>query len=81
MRFDSITLIALLLSLPSCRSVPKATKEEIAIRDQWAARVSPTARDKVFAEADRHAEWGEKMKIRFEVERFQKYLRDHGKKD
>jgi ABC-type uncharacterized transport system auxiliary subunit len=65
---------ALLLTIAGCRTMPKATKQEISVRDMWAAQVPEPSRRKIMDEAERHTEWGDKVKIKFEVEHFQKYL-------
>jgi hypothetical protein len=60
------------LASSSCTPIPPATPQERSVRDQWAAKVSPEARQQVMAEADRHTNWGEKRKIQYEIDRFQK---------
>jgi hypothetical protein len=69
-RFLAIAIAA--ASGTSCNPIPPATAQERSVRDQWAARVSPDARQQVIAEAERHTNWGEKRKIQYEVDRFQK---------
>lgn len=63
-----------LLAIAGCRAMPKATKQEISVRDMWAAQVPEPTRRKIMDEAEHHTEWGDKVKIKFEVEHFQKYL-------
>jgi hypothetical protein len=73
-------LIAALMLVSACSSVPKADPEEIEIRDQWAALVPADEREKIVAEAERHTGWGEKAKIRYEVDSFQKYVKAQDRK-
>ena len=75
-----VIAVAALFLASDCRTVPEATSEELAIRDQWAALVPEATRQAVVEEAARHTEWGEKRKVRFEVERFEHYVHDREKK-
>ena len=77
MRLPSLFFPAgLLVFLPACAQVPPATREEIKLRDDWAARVFPPVRQQVIEDADRHTNWGEKRKIQYEIERYQHAYRD-----
>lgn len=58
-----------------CRGIPTATPEEIRVRDEWAASIPADDRRRIMDEANHHGEWGEKRKIRFEVEQFQRVLK------
>ena len=58
--------------MTGCRGIPKATPEEIRVRDEWAASVPAQDRQRIMEEASHHGDWGEKRKIRFEVEHFQR---------
>jgi hypothetical protein len=71
-RRSLLAIAAAVAMAVSCTPVPPATAQERSARDQWAARVSPQARQEVMAEADRHTNWGEKRKIQYEIDRFQK---------
>ena len=66
--------------LVSCTGVPAASKDEIYARDQWAQKVSPTVRQQVHAEAERHTNWGEKRKVQFEISRYQHAYQQEQKK-
>jgi hypothetical protein len=76
----AISSIAAALVLAACQSVPKADPEEIEIRDQWAAKVPPADRDRVIAEAEHHTGWGEKAKLRYEVDQFQRLVKSQDRK-
>ena len=76
MKTSAVILCYLLVVVPACRTVPPATAQERSARDQWAALVSPVERQTVYDEAARHTDWGEKRKIRFEIERFEHILRE-----
>lgn len=67
--------LILIAAVSSCAHVPAATPQEISARDQWAKRVSAAARQQVFADADRHTGWGEKRKIQYEIDQFQRIER------
>jgi hypothetical protein len=67
-----VSAFAFAASASSCTPIPPATPQERSARDQWAAKVSPEAQQQVMAEADRHTNWGEKRKIQYEIDRFQK---------
>jgi hypothetical protein len=67
-----VTVWAAAAFASSCSPIPPATPQERSVRDQWAAKVSPEARQQVMAEAERHTNWGEKRKIQYEIDRFQK---------
>src|SRR5438128_500753 len=76
MRLGTAILVLFFLALPACRTVPPATPEERALRDQWAALVPLRDRQQVLDEAARHTDWGEKRKIRYEVERYEHLVRE-----
>jgi hypothetical protein len=57
--------------LGGCRTMPRATPRELEIRDEWAALVTPAERERVMGEAQKHTEWAERRKVRYEVDRFQ----------
>ena len=78
MKIPCLLFAFTLLVVTGCRTVPKATPEEIAIRDKWAAMVPMASRRQIFDEADRHTDWGEKRKIRFEVEQFERIVHGSG---
>ena len=77
MTFKKIsTALYIYLSLiTGCRGIPTATPEEIRVRDEWAASIPADDRRRIMEEASHHGEWGEKRKIRFEVEQFQRVLK------
>ena len=74
MRSVAVFITCILLSPLGCRSIPKATPEEVTQRDRWAALVSSQDRERIIDEAERHGDWGEKRKIHFEVEHFQRLV-------
>ena len=63
-----------------CESIPRPTAEELKVRDQWAAVVSPETRRKVIAEIDRHTGWAEKRKVLFEIDQYQHVYREAERK-
>ena len=71
-RVLSILCVPIAAAALSCSPIPPATPQERSVREQWAAKVSPEARQQVVAEAERHTNWGEKRKIQYEIDRFQK---------
>ena len=70
MKNISTIISCALLTALGCRQIPKATPQEITQRDRWAAMVSSEDRQRITDEAERHGDWGEKRKIRFEIEHF-----------
>jgi hypothetical protein len=72
--------VSLYAGLTGCRSMPQATPREREIRDEWAALIPPATRDRVITEAERHTEWGERRKVRYEVDRFQHLYNEQQKK-
>ena len=75
-----VILFPLAAALASCAHLPPASQEEIYARDQWAQKVSPTVRQQVHAEAERHTNWGEKRKVQFEISRYQHVYQQEQKK-
>jgi len=74
MKSRLVLSICISLGMPGCRSIPKATPEELTQRDRWAALVPPQDRQRIIEQAERHGDWGEKRKIHFEIEHFQRLV-------